>query len=382
MAQLADEAMIAQALVRAKSPSGSESPAAAVLLNAFERLGFDEAYNDEAGNAIGIIRRDEGPTVMFNGHVDTVPAGDPKEWPHPPYSGEIVDGMLWGRGSCDMKGPLASMTAAAADAARSGFAGTIIVSGVVQEEVGGLGARYLSRRMAADAIVLGEPSDLKLMLGHRGRVEALVTLPGKIAHAAKASLGENALYRAARYLRDLENLSLPEDTRLGRSTATPTGIELFPGGANVVPGSARLTIDYRNVVGDEPDEVIERLSRLDPEAVVTVGEENAVSENGALNETFPRINPAYLTPDEAPQVSTARRAVQEALASCEREFSEDVWWFATDAPYLSAIGAPIIGFGPGDPELAHTSNEAIPLEQLAIARSVYARLALALLEPA
>jgi acetylornithine deacetylase/succinyl-diaminopimelate desuccinylase-like protein len=108
-----------------------------------------------------------------------------------------------------MKGALAAMAVAAHEAADAGFAGTLVVSGVVQEEVGGLGARWFGERNAADLVVLGEPSDLGLQLGHRGRIEVHVTLPGRIAHAAKAELGENALLRAARYALALEGLELP-----------------------------------------------------------------------------------------------------------------------------------------------------------------------------
>lgn len=379
MENVAEELNLARELIRAQSPSGQESPAAEVLLQAFRDLDYDQAYLDDAGNAIGILRRGKGPTVMLNGHLDTVAAGDAALWPQPPFDGVVADGRLWGRGACDMKGALACMTVAARDAAEIGFSGSLVVAGVVQEEVGGLGARHLASHLKADVVVLGEPSDLELKLGHRGRLEVQVRLPGRIAHAAKASLGENALYRAARYLTRLEASRLPSGGPLGASTATPTGISTSPGGANIVPGSAEITVDYRAVVEDEPDEVLSRLRELDPEAEVFVGEEDAVSENGRVQETFSRINPAYLLPLGAPELAIARSALRDTLAACGREFHEGVWWFSTDAPYLAADGAPVIGFGPGAPELAHTTEESVPVDQLAIARSGYARLALAYL---
>ena len=178
------EVQLAQKLVRAASPSGQESPAAQVLLEALQDLGFDDAYIDNAGNVIGTLSRGDGPTVMLNGHIDTVPTGDEDLWPHPPLSGEIADGRMWGRGSCDMKSALACMVYAAKDVADE-ISGTLMVTGVVQEEVGGLGARFLGETLQADVVILGEPSKLRLMLGHRGRVEIEVKLPGKIAHAAK-----------------------------------------------------------------------------------------------------------------------------------------------------------------------------------------------------
>ena len=377
MDRLPEEVVLAQRLIRAESPSGHESPATTTLLAAFNELGYEEAYLDEAGNAIGIFRRGDGPTVMFNGHLDVVPAGDPERWAHPPFSGAIADGNVWGRGSCDMKSAVACMAIAGRDAVDAGFAGTLVVSGVVQEEVGGLGARYLSQHLRPDVVVLGEPSDLEFKLGHRGRIEMLVQLPGRIAHAAKASLGENALYNAARFLAKLERCPLPSGGPLGASTATPTGLTTSPGGANVVPGSAEITVDYRNVVEDEPQAAVARLEALDPRAVVIIGEEEAVSENGKVHYRFPRINEAYLAPQEAPVVEVARRSIRETLERCGRPFSEGVWWFATDAPYLSAGGTPVVGFGPGEPERAHTTRECVPIDHLNIARTVYRQLALA-----
>lgn len=375
------EVELAQRLVRAESPSGRESPATNELVAAFGELGYDDAYLDDAGNAVGVLRRGDGPIVMFNGHLDIVPAGDPQEWPHPPFSGAIAEGLLWGRGSCDMKSAVACMAVAGKDAADAGFGGTLVVTGVVQEEVGGLGARHLSEQMRADVIVLGEPSDLEFKLGHRGRVEMLVRLPGRIAHAAKATLGENALYNAAHFLRELERCELPAGGPLGASTATPTDITTSPGGANVVPGMAEIIVDYRNVVEDEPQMAVARLESLDPRARVIIGEEQAVSENGKVHYRFPRINPAYLAPQESPEVAAARSTIRATLERCGRTYREGVWWFATDAPYLAVHGTPVIGFGPGEPERAHTTQECVPLDHLAVARTVYRELALAYGDP-
>src|SRR5690606_33079003 len=155
---------LAADLIRAPSQTGSEGPAAELLVRAMNELGFDRAYTDDAGNAIGMISRGEGPVVMLNGHIDTVPVGDESLWPHPPLGGVIDGGRLWGRGACDMKSAVACMVVAAADAADRGFSGTLVVSGVVPEEVGGLGARHLRETLAYDVAVLGEPSKLQLKL--------------------------------------------------------------------------------------------------------------------------------------------------------------------------------------------------------------------------
>lgn len=374
--KLKDEVELTAQLVAARSPSGRESPAAHVMMAAFEDVGYDEAYLDEAGNAVGVLRRGNGPRVMFNGHIDTVPVGDEALWPHPPLSGRVVDGRLWGRGACDMKGALACMVLAGRDAAERGFTGTLLVTGVVQEEVGGLGARYLSETVEADVVILGEPSRLNLMLGHRGRIEIKATLSGRIAHAARNELGDNALYHAADLLGRLQNLELPSGGPLGGSSLTPTRLRSYPeDGANVVPGRAELTLDYRNIPGDDPERVLNRLRELMPEARFAIPEEHASSERGSVSYTFPRVMTPYLTPGENALVNRARNVIKETLATKGLPFEERCWWFGTDAPHLSKGGAPVIGFGPGEEELAHTTNESVPVEHLRVARRVYAALA-------
>jgi succinyl-diaminopimelate desuccinylase len=353
---------LTRALVRSESPSTRESPAAALLEQALLDLGYDRVWRDEAGNVLGEITRGDGPTLMLNGHLDTVPAGDPDDWQHPPFGGTLDGGRIWGRGACDMKGAIAAMAIAGAAAVADGFAGRVLLTAVVQEEIGGLGARHLAATQHADVVIVGEPSNLALMLGHRGRIEVHATFPGRLAHAAKAELGENALARAARFITALETLELPEAPRLGRSTATATQIRSFPeDGANVVPGRVTLTIDYRNVPADTRADAVERLQALDPGAAFEVPFESATSENGAVTLEIYRENGAYLVPDEEPAVDRALRALRAELG---RDVPVSTWWFATDAPHLAAMGAPVIGFGPGDPELAHTQHEHIEVEQL------------------
>ena len=383
-----DEILLAQKLIQAFSPSGAESPAAKVLCDAFEELGFDESYVDDAGNAVGIFKRGSGPNssgphIMLNGHIDTVPLGDESLWPHHPLSGEVVGDRMWGRGACDMKSALACMAYAAKDAIDKGFQGTLSVTGVVLEEVGGLGAWHLAKEQIADVIILGEPSKLKMMLGHRGRVEVHVRSKGAIAHAAKSELGKNALYPIGKLLTGLEPLELPSGGILKGSTLTPSYLESFPKSANVVPGDAHLIIDYRNIPGDDEESILERLRAIAPELDFDIPNEELSSENGKVVMSGPSSRQPFLTPGENPQVNLCRDVIKESLAAFDMRLEEDCWWFATDAPLLEEMPnssggkALVIGFGPGEEELAHTTNESVPLVHLPIARKVYCDLALA-----
>lgn len=382
----APEVRLAADLIRAPSPSGAEGPATEVLASAMREYGFDEVFIDSAGNAVGRFLRGEGPHVMLNGHVDTVPLGDESLWPHPPLGGVVEGGILWGRGASDMKSSIACMVLAARDAADAGFSGTLSVSGVVLEEIGGLGARYLAESdPSVDVVILGEPSSLKLKLGHRGAAGIEITFPGAIAHAAKAELGENALVHAARYVEALGKMPLPTGGMLKGSSATPTRLETFPvGGTNVVPGSALLYVDYRNMPGDDLDAVIERLKsiRHDDRITVEIPERTLSSVSGEVSYTSRRAGLPYLLDENHYSVAAAQRALAPLLPKYGRELDVGYWWFCTDAPHLASRGAAVLGYGPGAEELAHTTRECVPVESLAIAREAYRAMSLELLGPA
>ena len=122
-----------QRLVTTPSLSGEEGNVAAIISAELEQLGYDDIWTDEVGNIIGKINGGSGPTIMLNGHMDIVDPGPSEGWPHPAYSGQIVDGHLWGRGSVDMKGPVAAMIYGAASFKRMDVkpAGDIFMTVVV-----------------------------------------------------------------------------------------------------------------------------------------------------------------------------------------------------------------------------------------------------------
>ncbi len=372
---------LASRLVRAPSVSGSEGPAAQVLLAAMREAGFDDVYLDEVGNAIGIIDGGPGPTVLLTGHIDTVSPGDSAEWEHPPLGGDVVDGRLWGRGSVDMKSAVACMVQAAAEAKQVGFEGRLIVAGAVLEETNGFGSMQLARTLDYDVAVLGEPSKLQLKLGHKGRVEVEATFTGAIAHAAQPDLGENALKAAARFVANMDEIELPVSNVLGPATATPTKLVTHPGSTtNVVPGRAQLILDCRTLNGQTPDDVIELLKRASPNGSVQFSvPTSTVEEPDGRTRESPHVAPAYLLPPDSETATTARSTLSRVLAEEGRDLVEGVWWFCTDAPHLSAGGRPVVGFGPGEEELAHTTRESVSVADLAIATRAYRELALAYL---
>jgi acetylornithine deacetylase/succinyl-diaminopimelate desuccinylase-like protein len=125
-----------QDLVRIPSLSTQEEAVAIRIAQEMRRVGFDEVRTDRIGNVIGRVGSGQGPKLLFDGHMDVVNVGDPARWRHPPYGAVIEDGILYGRGACDMKGGLAAMVYAVGALLSAGvqLAGDLYVVAVVQEE--------------------------------------------------------------------------------------------------------------------------------------------------------------------------------------------------------------------------------------------------------
>jgi putative selenium metabolism hydrolase len=374
----------AQQLVQMPSLSGQEQDIAAVIIREMENLGYDGVWTDGVGNVIGKIEGGDGPTVLLNGHMDHVDPGPAEGWPYPPFSGEIVDNELWGRGSVDMKGPVACMIYAVGlfKSLELTPPGDILMTVPVMEEVGGLGTQYLATQLEADAAICGEPSHNTLRRGHRGRVELEVTFKGRSAHASVPHLGVNPHYQAAAVLSRLPELEMTEQEAVGISTVTPTLYTTDQISPNVIPGEVKLTLDWRNVPAELPEAIVSKVQGLldslpgDNQAVADVSTTRLTTYTG-IEEDFPAVFPSFLLAENDPVVQTAHTTLVDVLG---RDDGVDIWRFATDGGHLMAAGIPTIGFGPGDETLAHTNQERINLAQMEEAVVAYTALILALAE--
>lgn len=377
---MSDVAAFLQELIRIPSLPGEEGEIARRVVAEMERLGYDEVELDEAGNVLGRIRgAGDGPSVMLNTHLDHVEAGDPDDWPHPPFEGVRDGGRIWGRGAVDIKGPLAAQVHGAARVAEEGELppGDLWVTAVVQEEVGGLGARHLVGRLGPDLVAVGEPSSNQLRRGHRGRVELEVRIRGRSAHASAPGRGRNPLYGLAAFLEALPAVELPEHPELGPATLAPTLVGTDQGSPNVIPGEARLLLDCRIVPGQSADEL---RARLEPvlrgalpeglEGRVTVPSHHRRSWRG-LEVEMPADNPAYVLPADHPAVRSAAAVLEGALG---RRPGVGLWGFATDGGHFAEAGLTVVGFGPGEEALAHTVEESVEVRELEAAAGGYAAL--------
>ncbi|HET7036516.1 MAG TPA: M20/M25/M40 family metallo-hydrolase, partial [Thermomicrobiaceae bacterium] len=207
-----DEAALADfalRLIGATSLSGDEGAAAEVTAAEMRRLGL-AVERDEAGNVLGSIGDESGPTVLIDAHLDTVGVTEPEAWSQPP-AGERVGGRIYGRGAMDMKGPLAAAVHGAASLAGRLPRGRVVVAATLAEElVEGPATELVARRLRPDFVIIGEATSLKLARGQRGRAEIVVTTHGQPTHSSRPELGVNAAQAMVDIIVALREIAPPE----------------------------------------------------------------------------------------------------------------------------------------------------------------------------
>ncbi len=317
-------------------------------------------------NLVARIGPTSAPSLMFAGHLDVVGV---EGMTHPPFSPDIRDGRLYGRGSSDMKGGIAAMCSAAAKAVTSASRKSVVIAAVVDEEYESLGMRaLLASGLKAEAAVLTEPTRLAICPAHRGFVWMSVGIRGHAAHGSRYDIGVDAITHAGLLLAELDAV---ERTRegglkhhlLGRGSlhaSTITGGT----GMSTYPEHCELAIERRTLPGEtaemalgEIQEAMERVKKRNPlfDASVTLTAAQTPSDVEV----------------DAPIVARLAEAIRaEGLQAGVEGLS--AW---TDAALLNESGIPAICFGPGDIALAHSAEEWVPIEEIEKATKVLTRLA-------
>ena len=374
-------------LVQIPSPSTEESAVAERIVAEMKRLGLRDVRMDCMGNVIGWMGAEDGPILMLNAHMDTVSVSDPETWTCQPFEAKIDNGVLYGLGACDMKSGLAAMIYGTKLLRDSGVKlnGAIVVACVAQEEpCEGLGSRVLVEEegIRPDWVILGEPTNLDICRGQRGRLEMKVIVRGRSAHAANPELGENAIYTAARLVFGLELLAnqLGDDDFLGPGSLAVTQITSSASSRNAVPDLCELIIDRRLTLGESETKALSEIQRViareGVRAELEVTEYQATSHTGFTCQAR-EFYPAWVIAEDHPLVAAAARA---ARAQLRRRPQITRWNFSTEGVYTAGVaGIPTVGFGPGDPHHAHTADEHVRLTDVYAAAEVYARLAVELL---
>lgn len=379
---------LVQDLVRTPSLPGHEGEVAAILTEAMRSSGFQQVWTDRIGNVVGRYGDGQGAVLLYDGHMDTVDVGDRGAWTHDPFGGDIVDGVLFGRGAADMKAALAAMVYAVRLLAAAGarLRGDLYVAFVVQEEpCEGAAVQHLieDEGVQPDFVVLGEPTNLGIYLGHRGRIELRVAVRGRAGHASMPQSGINAITNAARLIFNIDLLTtqLLTDPALGQGSATVTHISSSASSLNSIPDLCTLVVDRRLTLGETEARAIAEIQQI-------VRREQLQAEISTLHYEITtytghtmrgrKYYPPWLLPESAPLVKRAGRAVEHVTGTPPRF---GTWPFSTDGAYtLGTAGIPTIGFGPGDERQAHTTDERVRLADVALAAQTYAQLALEILK--
>lgn len=365
---------VLQNLIQRRSYSGEEKEVAEYIKKLCLEVGYDTVHIDKYGNVIGSVKgKYEGPKVLMDGHIDTVPV-DEEKWTKKPFAGNIEDGKLYGRGTTDMKGAVCAMLLAGAYLAqdlKKEFAGEIFIAGVVHEECfEGVAAREISKYVKPDYVIIGEASQLNLKIGQRGRGEIVVETFGKPAHSANPEKGINAVYKMMKIIENIQKLPMTHHDTLGYGILELTDVKSSPyPGASVVPDYCRATYDRRLLVGETPESVLAPIQKLldemmkeDDTLKAKVSYAKGVEKcwTGVTIEGE-RFFPGWLFEEKDEYVQKALKALKEIGQTPAITHYN----FCTNGShYAGEAGIKTIGYGPSRENLAHTIDEYIELDSL------------------
>lgn len=320
-------------LVATPSLSGDETQAVRLLVEWMAAHGYDRAFIDDAGNAVGIIGSGECEIVLL-GHIDTVDG-------FPPVRRDAR--RLYGRGTVDAKGPLCAFAVAAARAALPDNI-RLIVIGAVEEEGSSRGARYAATQYRPHACIIGEPSNWdRITLGYKGRLLLEWRWDGALAHSAGQAA--TAAEHAFSYWRRVQDYV--EAFNRGRSRIferLDTTLQAINSGEDGAFGWARMTVGFRLPPGVAPEEIAADL---------------AVNEDGAAVRAYGMETAFVAEKDNA--LSRALRGAIRAEGAAPRFVHK------TGTADMNIVGplwnCPILAYGPGDSALDHTPDEYIDLDE-------------------
>jgi succinyl-diaminopimelate desuccinylase len=298
--------------------------------------------------------------IVLSGHFDTVPLGN-KKWSIDPFEGKVRDGKIYGRGSSDMKGGVAAMILASILAFKeSPPDGGIRLIFTAAEELGCIGIQQLAKTLKdpgnASAIIVGEPTSNHPYLGHKGALYLNAVTKGVTAHSSMPHLGDNAIYKAASSIlktRDF-NFNAEEDPLLGFPTIN---VGRMNGGMNInsVPDHAEFSIDIRSTSKVDHYEMLARLS-------LDLGPETEL-------ETLVNMSPVF-TDENDPFIQLAYKVCGAGISD---KLIPKALPYLTDGSVLQRLynGAPTIILGPGQPEMAHQTDEFCYISKLEESVQIY-----------
>ncbi len=368
----------AQSLVRIQSISGQEEQIIRYAAQKMSDLGYDEVTIDSMGNLLGRIGSG-GKAILFDSHVDTVEVTDESQWEVPPFSGAIVDGYLFGRGSVDMKSSAAACIYAGGLAKGSGWLSgkTVYVScSVLEEDCDGENLKHLFHelQLKLDSVVICEPSQNQIALGHKGKAQVRIKTHGVSAHGAAPEKGINPIYAMAEIIQRVEtrNAELMQGDA-PRGSLAMTRISSRAASLNAVPSECEVYLDRRIAPGESEAAIMREFDQLIQGKDATWEVDTVTRRSWTGKEIiYQPFHPAWKIDRDHPLTGACVAAYQDIFGHAPEEYV--FWDFSTNAVTPVSLGIPTIGFGPGDYKLAHMRNERCMVDQIVEACNFYVRL--------
>ncbi|MBC8184408.1 YgeY family selenium metabolism-linked hydrolase [candidate division KSB1 bacterium] len=369
-----------QSLIQIRSYSCEEKEIVEFILHKMAEYNFDEAFSDKFGNVVGRIGN--GPIkILFDAHIDTVKVTESEEWLYPPFEGKIVDGKIYGRGAVDEKPAMAGYLMAGKKIkkyfANESLPFTLyIVGSVLEEDADGYPLYHLiiNEGIKPDYVLLGEPTDLKVYRGQRGRMEMKITTTGKSAHGAHNQQGINAVYKMNPIIDGIEKLdkSLPAVEPLGKGSITVSQVVTRAPSLCSVPDYCQIHIDRRLTLGESKESAVEQLQKIiqdkKMDAEISIPDYEAVSWKGTKFKEEAYFPTWVLEKDHV----LTQAGLQTASNILSKSAELGTWAFSTNGVATAGhFDIPTIGFAPGKEELSHSSKEELLLDDLLLATKFY-----------
>ncbi|MFY0758153.1 M20 family metallopeptidase [Metabacillus dongyingensis] len=368
-----------QSVYRPNVEGGNEEKVARFIVDYLKNIGLEVYYEEVVPGRPNVIAVYDsgipGKTLLFEGHTDVVTEGDIDSWTYDPFGGEVSNGRIYGRGSCDTKGNLVAAISAVHSIKKSDaeFNGKIILCIPCDEEGMMIGIKDFIKKGWADGVdgaIICEPEENQLCITQKGAMRIVLKTYGKMAHGAMPLTGINPNTRMAKLIVELDQLEQREKERMGEHpylgwpSITPTILQAPVKGEaqiNVVPAQCMTTLDIRTVPGQEHHQlrkeievIIEQLGKEDPhfKATLELIEDRPWTETAKDHEVVQAVAQAY-------KQVTGKEPVYNGVPG------------ATDGTFLHLAGVPIITTGAGDRYIPHHADEYVDIDELVETVQIY-----------
>jgi putative selenium metabolism hydrolase len=366
-------------MIAIPSESRREQKVVERIRQEMEKVGFDRVEIDPMGNVLGYMGSGSR-LIALDAHIDTVGVGDRRLWKYDPYEGYEDSEVIVGRGASDQKGGMAAMVYAGKLIKEMGLEGdyTLLAAGTVQEEdCDGLCWQYLIQegKIRPEFVISTEPTSCRIHRGQRGRMEIQVATRGLSCHGSAPERGENAIYKMAPILLDLQSLheKLKFDAFLGKGSLTVSEIFFTSPSRCAVADGCSISIDRRLTAGETAESALQEIRNLTSVRTVNADVEmysyREPSYRGLIYPTEAYF-PTWTIPEDHP-------ACQTLVESYRKLFHKtpvvDKWTFSTNGVAIAGrFHIPCVGFGAGHEDQAHAPDEKTWKSELIKAAAMYA----------